>query len=125
MGVPVSAVRVRITVPNTEQQHGHPLHEAIVAEAQRQGLAGATAWKATLGSDGQTLRRACPFGFREEVPVVLELVDSDERIQAFLEALRPLVRDRALVAVQPVDAVVFGANRTGRPSHGRVVREAP
>jgi PII-like signaling protein len=85
------------------------LYEAIVVEAQRHGLAGATIWKGTQGFDSKGLEHSSPLGLGTDLPAIVELVDTPAKIAAFLALIRPMIPEAAVVTVQAIDAFRFGA----------------
>ena len=95
----------RLTVFTTESAlapDGRPLHLALVERAQAEGLAGATVLRGVegYGVSGHLLTtRFADLSLG--LPLVIEIVDRDERIESFLPALRELAGDE-LVLRQPV-----------------------
>ncbi|HEX2864196.1 MAG TPA: DUF190 domain-containing protein [Deinococcales bacterium] len=88
---------------------GERLAEAIVRSARAAGLAGATALNAKMGfaSGGRFFTDASgEVGFDQQ-PVVVELVDARERLQAFLPALHALVRGRRLVTLERAEVLHY------------------
>lgn len=85
--------RVRIFIGEDERYQGLPLFEAIVLAAKENGLSGATVFKGFMGyaphadiSSSGILRLA------ENLPVVVDIVDEEERIEAFLPFLKEAVK---------------------------------
>jgi hypothetical protein len=108
----MTARRLRIHVGERDKDAaGHVLHETIVHEAHRRGLAGATVFKgvAGFGAHGQ-VHAAKILRLGDDLPVVVEIVDRAERIDAFVPWLREAVRE-GLVTVEDVTVVVDGNGR--------------
>lgn len=85
--------RVRILIGEDERYRGKPLFEAIVLAARENGLAGATVFKGFMGyaphadiSTARILRMA------ENLPMVVDIIDEEERIRDFLPFLISAVR---------------------------------
>ncbi len=99
--------RLRIYTGEQAKLAHRPLYEAIVHEAMQQGMAGATVFKGVLsyGHD-QKLHTAKLIEFGVNLPMVVELVDTPEKIESFLVLLQTLIRDsgdRAMVTREEVD----------------------
>jgi PII-like signaling protein len=87
------ARRVRIFVGEDERYQGRPLFEAIVLAAKERGLAGATVFKGFMGyAPHADIATAGILRLAENLPVVVDIVDSEERIEDFLPFLRRAVR---------------------------------
>lgn len=95
---------------------GHqPLYTAIVEQARKAGLAGATVFKGIEGFGGHSVIRAARvFELSGDLPVLIEIVDVDERIRAFLPILDGMVRE-GLVTLEAVEIISY---RTGAPAEG-------
>ena len=88
-----SARRVRVFVGEDERYQGRPLFEAIVLAAKEEGLAGATVFKGFMGyAPHADIATAGILRLAENLPVVVDIVDSEERIEDFLPFLRRAVR---------------------------------
>jgi PII-like signaling protein len=101
------ARRVTIFVGESDKLGSRPLSEAIVLAAREAGLAGATAWRGTFGF-GRTarLRSAAVLDLSTDLPVIVEIVDEAERVDAFvagLEALFEKAGSGGLVTVEDVE----------------------
>ena len=81
---------LRIFIGESDRLHGKPLYEAIVQKARETGLAGATVLRGVEGFGAKSrIHTAKILRLSEDLPIVVEIVDSEERIQAF----RPIVDD--------------------------------
>lgn len=93
---------LRIFVGESDRHGGRPLYEAIVLEAKRQGLAGATGFKGFMGFGAHSrIHTAKVLQLSEDLPVVVEIVDTVERIQAFLPVLEGMVKE-GLITLEKV-----------------------
>jgi len=103
---------LRICVGEADQWHGRPLYAAIVEQARAEGLAGATVTRGIMGFGANSrIHTASILRLSEDLPVVIDLVDSHERIARFLELVEPMVSE-GLVATWDVTIELYGANRT-------------
>ena len=101
------AALLRIHASESHKAQGRPLFEAVVLLAREAGLAGATVLRGPLGFGRSTrLHTQRILDLSADLPVVVEIVDAPERIDAFLPRLAPLAGD-ALVTVERVRVVVF------------------
>ena len=81
----------------------------IVEQARRRGLAGATATRGTLGFGANSrIHSAKIVRLSEDLPMVIEIVDSLEKIEAFLPVLDELIKD-GLVTVEKVRVIHYRA----------------
>ena len=104
---------VRVFVGEADRWHGRPLYEAIVEEARRRGLAGATAWKGFMGFGAHSrLHTAKILRLSEDLPVVIEIVDTAEKIEAFLPTLQEMVQE-GLVTLERAEVILYRAPKPG------------
>jgi PII-like signaling protein len=98
------ARRVRVFVGEDERYRGRPLFEAIVLEAKERGLAGATVFRGFMGyAPHADVATAGILRLAENLPVVIDIVDTEERVEAFLPFLRRAV-GMGLVVASEVEA---------------------
>lgn len=104
--LPSQAFRLRIYC-GADERHGRaPLYEAIVRAAHEAGLAGATVLKGSMGYGAhQRIHTARVLRLAEELPVLVELIDVRDRIDAFVPKLREMAF-RGLVTLEPVEVVL-------------------
>jgi len=107
MKLPSEAELLRIFIGDSDKYHGRPLYEAIVEEARKAGLAGATVLRATLGFGANSrIHTAKILRLSEDLPMVVEIVDTPEKIAAFLPVLDGLM-DEGLVTLERVRVIVY------------------
>lgn len=84
--------RLRIYVNETDRIDGATLHEALVRKAHELGLAGASVFHGVSGyGAGSRIHTTKVLRLADDLPVVIEIIDSDEKIRVALPALQQLV----------------------------------
>src|SRR5512146_3227951 len=108
MQIPHEAVLLRIFIGESDRYEGHPLYEAIVLKARELHLAGATVLRGPMGF-GKTsrLHTAKILRLSEDLPIVVEIVDSKASIEAFLPILEGMVGS-GLVTLERVQVIRYG-----------------
>ncbi len=107
MQIPAEGKLLRIFVGEADRWHGKPLYEAIVEEARKRGLAGATAWKGFIGFGRHSrVHTAKILRLSEDLPVVIEIVDAAEKIEGFLPALDAMVQE-GLVTLERAEVLLY------------------
>jgi PII-like signaling protein len=117
MQIPREAVLLRIFIGEDDRHDGRPLYEALVLRAREMHLAGATVLRGPLGfGHSSRLHTAKLLRLSEDLPIVIEIVDSQEKIQGFLEAIDPMMGS-GLITLEKVTVLQYGAgggqNRQG------------
>lgn len=98
---------LRIFIGESDKWQGQPLHEAIVLEAKRHGLAGATVFKGIMGFGAHSrIHSTKVLQLSEDLPLMIEIVDSEEKIRAFLPLLDTMVRE-GLVTLERVEVIRY------------------
>ncbi len=102
--------RLRVYIGELDKWQHTPLYEAIVLKARERGLAGATVWRGPMGSGAHPhLHTAKILRLSEDLPVLIEIVDKEEKIQAFLPVLDEIMRD-GLVTMEKVHVIKYAGN---------------
>ena len=111
MQVPKQATLLRIFV-GEDDRHGHqPLYQAIVLKARELHLAGATVLRGPLGyGHSSRLHTTKILRLSEDLPVVVEIVDSEERINDFLPVLDGMMTS-GLITLERVAVLQYGTER--------------
>jgi PII-like signaling protein len=108
MQAPQPAVLLRIYTEEGKHHEHRPLHEAIVLKARTLGLAGATVLRGPMGyGKSHIVHTAKILDLTAKLPLVIEIVDAEEKIEALLRALDG-VRDIGLVTLEKVQVVRYG-----------------
>jgi uncharacterized protein len=103
-----AATLLRIFIGESDEFEGRPLHEAVVLRARELGLAGATVLRGSMGyGRSSRLHTARILRLSEDLPLVIEIVDSEKRIEAFLDQLGPMLGS-SLVTLENVRVVRYG-----------------
>ena len=94
MHLPEDAELLRIFIGESDK-HGHqPLYEAIVLLARRQGIAGATVLRGIMGFGADSrLHTAKILRLSEDLPIVIEVVDREEKLDALLAEIDPMIEE--------------------------------
>jgi PII-like signaling protein len=112
MKIPTSGQLLRIFIGEADRWHGKPLYEALVKLARERGMAGATVLKGTLGFGCKShMHTAKILRLSEDLPIVVEIVDSEEKIAAFLPNLDEMVKE-GLVTLEKANVVMYRADVT-------------
>ena len=92
MHLPEDAVLLRIFIGESDRYQHRPLYEAIVLRARELELAGATVLRGPMGfGKSSHLHTAKILRLSMDLPIVIEIVDSEEKINAFLPALDKMI----------------------------------
>ena len=111
MKIPEDGYLLRIFVGESDRHGHHPLYEAIVLKAREAGLAGATVLRGVMGfGKNSILHTAKILRLSEDMPMVIEIVDSLEKIEHFLPELDQMVSD-GLVTLETVRVIHYKAER--------------
>jgi len=98
---------LRIFVGELDTYAGRPLYQWLIEEARRQGLAGATALRGLEGFGAHSeVHTAKVLRLSVDLPVVIEIIDSAERIDAFLPIVDDVI-DEGLATVERVDMHLY------------------
>jgi uncharacterized protein len=109
METPTDSLLLRIFIGEAAR-HGHqPLHEAIVLKARELHLAGATVTRGAMGYGKSTLLHTTKvLSLSEDLPIVVEIVDSEEKINAFMPVLGHIMTS-GVATLSRVKAVHYAA----------------
>ena len=110
MNVPHDATLLRIFVGESDRWEHKALYEAIVLKARETHLAGATVLRGPMGfGKSSRLHTAKILRLSLDLPIVIEIVDSEEKIQAFLPVLDQMMKG-GLVTLEKVRVIDYRAN---------------
>jgi hypothetical protein len=99
--------RLRIFIGEAQQWQGKPLYQAIVEVAQQQGASGATVLRGIegFGPEHHLSTERLP-DISDNLPIIVEIVESEECIRRLLPALDQLVQ-RGMITITPVE-IIYG-----------------
>jgi PII-like signaling protein len=110
MQVPQDAVLLRIFLGESDKWHSKPLYEAIVLKARELHLAGATVLRGPMGfGHSSRLHTAKILRLSEDLPLLIEIVDAEEKINAFLPELDAMIGS-GLVTLEKVKVLKYGSD---------------
>ena len=113
MKLPSESELLRIFIGESDKHNGRPLYEVIVEEARRRGLAGATVLRGTLGFGANSrIHTAKILRLSEDLPMIVEIVDSPERIVEFLPDLDNMIGE-GMVTLEKVRVITYRHNGGG------------
>ncbi len=110
---------LRIFIGESDRWDGKPLHEAIVRAAREQGLAGATVLRGLEGFGAHSRTHTVKIlRLSEDLPLVIEIVDTPQRIQDFLPSLDKMVGE-GMITLEKVHIIAYRSNpEAGKKSTG-------
>jgi PII-like signaling protein len=112
MKIPQDGYLLRIFLGESDRWHGRPLYEAIVMKARELHLAGATVLRGPMGFGAKSrLHTAKILRLSEDLPMVIEIVDSREKIDGFLPQIDEMVQE-GLVTLERVEVIKYRADKT-------------
>ena len=111
MQIPHEAVLLRIFIGESDRWEHKPLHEAIVLKARELHLAGATVLRGPMGfGKSSRLHTAKILRLSMDLPLVIEIVDSEEKVQAFLPLLDKMMGG-GLLTLEKVRVIEYRAGQ--------------
>ena len=109
MTLPSSGQILRIYIGESDRWHHQPLYEAIVLKAREAGLAGATVLRGAMGFGASSrLHTAKILRLSMDLPIVIEIVETPEKIAGFLPRLDEMVSE-GLVTLEEVRILKYRA----------------
>jgi PII-like signaling protein len=107
MHIPHDATMLRVFIGESDRWHHQPLYEAIVLKARERHMAGATVLRGPMGfGKSSRMHTAKILRLSMDLPVVIEIVDSEEKIQAFLPVLDEMMAG-GLVTLEKVRVIDY------------------
>ena len=107
MNIPEDGYLLRIFIGESDRHGQHPLYEAIVLKARKTGLAGATVVRGVMGfGKNSVIHTAKILRLSEDLPMVIEIVDSLDKVEAFLPVLDEIITD-GLVTMERVKVLQY------------------
>jgi len=124
MQIPREAVLLRIFFGENDKFQGLPLHEAIVLKAREMHLGGATVLRGHIGFGHSSRIHTSKFlRLSQDLPVVVEIVDSQEKIESFLPVLDGMMAS-GLITMERAEVIQYGTEEA-RPFKSSTKSRAP
>jgi PII-like signaling protein len=102
------AMLLRVFIGEDDKDDGRPLYESLVLRAREMHLAGATVLRGPLGFGRSShLHTSKILRLSQDLPVVVEIVDAEAKIRAFLETIEPIMGS-GLVTLERVQVLRYG-----------------
>jgi uncharacterized protein len=112
MNLPNEATLLRIFLGESDRWKHQPLYEAIVLKAREMHLAGATVLRGPMGfGKSSRLHTAKILRLSMDLPVVIEIVDAEDKIQSFLPVLDEMMKG-GLVTLEKVKVIHYRADES-------------
>lgn len=113
--LPNEAELLRVFIGESDHWEGRPLYERIVEEARKRGMAGATVLRGLMGFGAHSrLHTAKILRLSEDLPIVVEIVDTPEKIADLLPQLDRMIGE-GMVTLERVRVIAY---RHGSPPAG-------
>jgi PII-like signaling protein len=115
MELPQDCVLLRIFIGESDRHHHGPLHEAIVLKARELHLAGATVLRGGMGfGKSSRLHTTKILRLSDDLPLIIEIVDSEEKINSFLPVLDAMMSG-GLVTLEKARVIYYRSRATQAP----------
>jgi Uncharacterized conserved protein len=108
---------LRIFIGESDKVHHQSLFEAIVLAAREHGLAGSTVLRGVegFGAKSRTIHSAKILRLSEDLPIIVEIVDTEEKIKTFLSVVDTLLESAgggAMVTLEKVNVIKYSAGKS-------------
>lgn len=112
MTIPQQGYLLRIFIGESDKHEGKPMFEWLVEFARESGLAGATVLRGMMGYGGRSrIHTAKIMRLSEDLPIVVELVDTREKLEAFLESTDTVIRE-GLATLEKAEVIFYRSGDT-------------
>ena len=110
------AALLRVFIGSRDKQGARNLYEVIVGEAREAGLAGATVYEGFMGYGANSVvHRTHVWGMSQDLPIVLEMVDEENKIRDFLPRLKVLLTGGGLITFQKLQVLHYQDETSSLP----------
>ena len=111
---------LRIFISSTDKIKNQPLYENLVFLAKKHDMAGATVLRGVMGYGASSAVYSVKFWeYSEKLPMVVEIIDSREKIEKFFEIIKPMLESMekgCMVSMQDIDVRIYKPG--GKGDHG-------
>lgn len=113
MTLPAKAVRLKIYTGEENRIRHRPLYEVIVEEARKHGITGASVYRGVMGyGENSQVRTTSILRLSEDLPLIIEIVDSADKIENFKEFLTQNMTE-GLITTDEVN-IIFHKHNEGK-----------
>ncbi|MER9132943.1 DUF190 domain-containing protein [Mesorhizobium sp. M0768] len=110
MKIPTQAQLLRIFIGENDRADGRPLYEVIVLRAREMQIAGATVLRGAMGfGHSSRLHTTKILRLSEDLPLIIEIVDDEEKLAAFLPVLETIMTS-GLITLEKVQVLQYGTD---------------
>ena len=111
---------LRVFIGEADRVEHHALHTVIVKTAKERGLAGATVLRGVegFGANSRFIHTTRILRLSEDLPIVIEIVDTEEKIREFLPIVDALLETAgcgAMITLEKVEVIHYGVKKTATP----------
>ena len=111
MKIPSDGKLLRVFIGEADKWNGKPLYEEIVLLARKNGMAGATAIRGFMGFGCKShMHTSKLLELSTDLPIIIEIVDSEERINQFIPLLDDMVKE-GLVTLEKANVIFYRAEK--------------
>jgi PII-like signaling protein len=112
MHLPQDAQLLRIFIGEQDKYDGKALYEALVTEARKHGMAGATVYRGVLGFGANSVVHTDKIlRLSQSLPMVVEIVDTPAKIESFLPKLDEMMQE-GLVTLEKAQVIIYRHNES-------------
>jgi PII-like signaling protein len=109
MKIPSDGKLLRIFIGESDKWQGKPLYQEIIRIAREKKMAGATAVKGFMGFGCKSHMHMAKFlRLSEDLPVIIEIVDSDDKVSEFIGDLDEMVQE-GLITTEKINVIMYSA----------------
>lgn len=118
MDLPHEGYLLRIIIGESDRHEGKPLYEWIVLKAREYGVAGATVVRGMMGYGANSrIKTTSILRLSEDLPVVIEMIDTREMLEQFLEIVDPVLEE-GLVTFEKMNIRMYRSAKRGKGTRG-------
>jgi len=124
MELPHDSLLLRIFIGESDRHEGLPLHEAIVLKARELHLGGATVLRGAMGfGKSSRIHTSKILRLSVDLPIIVEIVDSEEKINAFLPELEKMMTG-GMVTLEKARVIYYGSGSSQPPFEAKSPRSS-